>query len=140
MNWLVTGAAGFIGFNLCNYLLSRGHYVVGYDNLSTGYISNIKRLQDCFGDSFLFVKGDLSSFEKLVDIVPHNVHVVHLAAQVSVPKSVTEPDFNLSVNELGFVNFLLFLSKNSSVSCFLFAYLCSASFKILNGTILDEKE
>ena len=56
MNWLITGAAGFIGFNLCKYLLSRGHYVVGYDNLATGYISNINRLQDCFGDSFLFVR------------------------------------------------------------------------------------
>ena len=53
---LVTGGAGFLGSNLCDYLLERGHRVICVDNFETGSLKNIAHLRD---DSFLFVHADI---------------------------------------------------------------------------------
>jgi len=57
MKYLVTGAAGFLGTNLCLRLLAEGHEVVGMDNLSTGTSSNLKKLQ--MENGFSFIRHDV---------------------------------------------------------------------------------
>jgi nucleoside-diphosphate-sugar epimerase len=55
---LITGAAGFLGSNLCDYYLDRGDEVVGVDNLSTGLRENLKHLEA--NDKFMFIKADIT--------------------------------------------------------------------------------
>jgi dTDP-glucose 4,6-dehydratase len=68
---LVTGGAGFLGSNLCDYLLERGHRVICVDNFETGSLKNIAHLR---GDTFEFVHADITNpyeVEGPVDFVYH---------------------------------------------------------------------
>jgi dTDP-glucose 4,6-dehydratase len=68
---LVTGGAGFLGSNLCDYLLERGHRVICVDNFDTGSLKNIAHLRD---DPFSFVHADITApyfIEEPVDFVYH---------------------------------------------------------------------
>lgn len=77
MQILITGVAGFIGSNLAGSLLSRGHKVVGIDNLNYGFLRNIKNLEG--KPDFTFINGDIANPLILKDV---NVDVVvHLASQ-----------------------------------------------------------
>ena len=57
---LVTGGAGFLGSNLCRFLLNKGHYVICLDNLYTGKISNIMDLMS--NENFKFVEWDIQNY------------------------------------------------------------------------------
>ncbi|HNM83091.1 MAG TPA: GDP-mannose 4,6-dehydratase [Mycobacterium sp.] len=110
MRTLITGAAGFIGSTLVDRLLAEGHDVVGIDNLSSGLAANLERAlaRNAPGPRrFTFVKADLQAPE-LVDIVAGtNPDVVfHLAAQVDLRASVTDPQFDARCNVLGTINVL----------------------------------
>jgi UDP-glucose 4-epimerase len=77
MKILITGVAGFIGSNLAQSLLSKGHKVTGIDNLNYGFLRNIKNLED--NPDFKFINGDIANPLILKDV---NVDVVvHLASQ-----------------------------------------------------------
>jgi UDP-glucose 4-epimerase len=84
---LVTGAAGFIGANLCRELASRPEIteIVGLDNLSTGYAANLDE-----GDAQLVI-GSILDRPLLQDLVDRVDAVVHLAARPSVPRSLEDP-------------------------------------------------
>ena len=114
MNVLVTGAAGFIGSNLCMRLLEEqlDTLVVGLDNLNTYYDVNIKqwRLEQLtkFGNRFVFVKGNIADkalVDKLFDEYQPQI-VVNLAAQAGVRYSITNPDAYIESNLIGFYNIL----------------------------------
>ena len=114
MNVLVTGAAGFIGSNLCMRLLEEqlDTLVVGLDNLNTYYDVNIKqwRLEQLtkFGNRFVFVKGnkaDKALVDKLFDEYQPQI-VVNLAAQAGVRYSITNPGAYIESNLIGFYNIL----------------------------------
>lgn len=110
MRTLITGAAGFIGSTLVDRLLAEGHDVVGIDNLSSGLAANLERAlaRNAPGPRrFTFVKADLQAPE-LIDIVAGtNPDVVfHLAAQVDLRASVTDPQFDARCNVLGTINVL----------------------------------
>ncbi|WP_348768050.1 NAD-dependent epimerase/dehydratase family protein [uncultured Bacteroides sp.] len=114
MNVLVTGAAGFIGSNLCMRLLEEqlDTLVVGLDNLNTYYDVNIKqwRLEQLtkFGNRFVFVKGNIADkalIDKLFDEYQPQI-VVNLAAQAGVRYSITNPDAYIESNLIGFYNIL----------------------------------
>ena len=114
MNVLVTGAAGFIGSNLCMRLLEEqlDTLVVGLDNLNTYYDVNIKqwRLEQLtkFGNRFVFVKGNIADkalVDKLFDEYQPRI-VVNLAAQAGVRYSITNPGAYIESNLIGFYNIL----------------------------------
>ena len=77
MNFIVLGAAGFIGSNLCEKLLSMGHKVVGIDNLEYGNLNNIKKIKN--HSSFVFHQKDIIK-SNILDKV-HGEVLVHLASQ-----------------------------------------------------------
>jgi UDP-glucose 4-epimerase len=108
MRILVTGAAGFIGSSLVDRLLADGHQVRGIDNLSTGVAANLEHAFRCNGMSsgrFTFVQVDIQAPE-LTDIVAGtNPDVIfHLAAQVELRASVSDPLFDARSNVLGTIN------------------------------------
>jgi len=84
MNFLITGAAGFLGSNLANFLVREGHQVRGLDDLSTGDPKAISQ-------DVLFTRGDVNDRPKLWTLLQDVDCVYHLAARVSVPESVLYP-------------------------------------------------
>ncbi len=106
--YLITGGAGFIGCNLCKYLVKRKHNVIVLDNLSRkGSESNLKWLKR-FG-KFQFIKGDIRDSLTLDRICKKNKNikaVFHLAAQVAVTTSVINPREDFEINALGTLNLL----------------------------------
>ena len=88
MNFLITGAAGFLGSALANQLAREGHQVRGLDDLSTGD-------PQALAPDIHFTRGDVSDRPKLWTILQEVDVVYHLAARVSVPESVLYPrDYN----------------------------------------------
>jgi len=108
---LVTGAAGFIGFHLCQRLLETGKEVVGLDNLNDYYDVNLKlsRLEMLRGrQGFSFVKQDLSDRQGMASLFEKEGFegVVNLAAQAGVRHSLTHPHTYVQANLVGFLNIL----------------------------------
>jgi dTDP-glucose 4,6-dehydratase len=105
---LVTGAAGFIGSHLSEYLLDHGHSVVGMDNLITGDVANIQHLT---GRDFVFVKHDVTNYINLegpVDLI------FHFASPASPIDYLRVPIQTLKVGSLGTHNALgLAKAKNA---------------------------
>lgn len=102
MQTLVTGAAGFIGSTLVDRLLTDGHSVVGIDNLATGRMVNLDSAHE--SDRFEFVEADIVSSDLDTILGDRKPEVVfHLAAQIDVRKSVTNPEFDAGVNVVGTV-------------------------------------
>lgn len=110
---LVTGAAGFIGANLCLRLLNENKdiKVIGIDNMNDYYDVRIKeyRLDKLNGFSnFEFIKGSIADKELVNQIFESNKIdiVVNLAAQAGVRYSITNPDAYIESNIIGFYNLL----------------------------------
>lgn len=109
--YLITGAAGFIGFHLSKKLLGQGCRVIGIDNLNDYYDVNLKherlRQLEPFAN-FTFVRGDISDKPMMMAIFeefkPHVV--VNLAAQAGVRYSIENPDAYIQSNIVGFHNIL----------------------------------
>lgn len=109
--YLVTGAAGFIGFYLSKRLLEEGCKVVGIDNINDYYDVNLKyvRLDKLKPfENFYFVKGDISNKAMVMDIFTEYKLdiVVNLAAQAGVRYSIDNPDVYIASNIIGFFNIL----------------------------------
>ena len=114
MNIIVTGAAGFIGSNLCERILNddANAVVIGIDNINDYYDVNIKQWRlgqlSKFGERFVFVKGNIAD-KVLIDDVFEKYKpeiVVNLAAQAGVRYSITNPDAYIEANLIGFYNIL----------------------------------
>ncbi|KOF08683.1 NAD-dependent epimerase [Planococcus glaciei] len=109
--YLVTGAAGFIGYYLSKKLLSQGCKVIGIDNLNDYYDVNLKheRLKQLtpFND-FTFIKGDISDKQQIENLFKEHKPniVINLAAQAGVRYSIENPDVYIQSNIIGFYNIL----------------------------------
>jgi UDP-glucose 4-epimerase len=99
MNFLITGAAGFLGSTLANHLAREGHQVRGLDDLSTGD-------PQALAPDVHFTRGDVNDRPKLWTLLQEVDCVYHLAARVSVPESVLYPREYNAVNVGGTVSLM----------------------------------
>lgn len=126
MKILITGVAGFIGYSLCKDLITKGHEIIGIDNLNDYYDVNLKlKRLSLLGISctdirkgqlisseshplFLFVQTDLSDKNATENIFAHYHFdvVCNLAAQAGVRYSIKAPDTYIQSNIIGFMNIL----------------------------------
>jgi len=126
MKILVTGAAGFIGYHLCEKLILTGHDVVGLDNINDYYdvnlkISRLKNLgvegeitenqvikSDKYRSKFNFIKMDLDNRENLANLFRNEKFdiIFNLAAQAGVRYSLEQPFRYIESNITGFLNIL----------------------------------
>lgn len=111
MKFLVTGAAGFIGFHVCQRLLAAGHQVVGLDNLNDYYDVNLKlsRLSLLKSDGqFHFARCELADREGIAALFKQHSfqRVIHLAAQAGVRYSIENPHAYADANLIGHLNIL----------------------------------
>lgn len=116
--FLVTGAAGFIGSNLCEALLNKGCKVKALDDLSTGKQENI----DLFSDNpnYTFIKGDIKDLEVCLKVCEGVDYVLHQAAWGSVPRSLEMPLFYNKNNIEGTLN-MLEAARQNGVKKFVYA-------------------
>ncbi|MCL4430177.1 MAG: SDR family NAD(P)-dependent oxidoreductase [Chloroflexi bacterium] len=119
---LVTGGAGFIGSHVVGRFLTEGYTVRVLDNLSTGKISNI----ECHVNSkaIEFVEGDIRDASTVKKSLEDISAVIHMAALVSVPLSVENPNLTYDINLLGTLN-LLQASLEKHVNKFVFISSCA---------------
>jgi UDP-glucuronate 4-epimerase len=111
MRYLVTGAAGFIGFHVCQRLLALGHKVTGIDNLNDYYEVQLKldRLAQLTVQSqFVFHKLDLADREGMANLFREGQfdRVIHLAAQAGVRYSLENPMAYADSNLIGHLSIL----------------------------------
>lgn len=135
-NYFITGGAGFIGSNYVHRLLQRGEKVTVYDNLSrAGAPKNVAWLAETFGkDAFKLIVGDLRDADLLTESAKEADVIVHLAGQVAVTTSVTNPRDDFEVNALGTFNALeaARLSKKDPI------FIYSSTNKVYGG--MDDVE
>lgn len=101
--YLVTGGAGFIGSNLVDELLKRGHTVRVLDNFATGREENLHHVVDRID----LVRGDVRDADAVDRAVNGVDFVLHQAALASVPRSIADPTANNQVNAQGTLNVLV---------------------------------
>lgn len=102
MRTVVTGGAGFIGSTLVDLLLSDGHYVTAIDDMSRGRVNNLKAALT--SPDFRLVRADIVSDDLHAALREAQPDVVfHLAAQIDVRSSVSNPEHDAAVNVLGTV-------------------------------------
>lgn len=109
---LITGGAGFIGSNLCDYLLNYNPKIIRIlDNLSTGKLNNISHLMN--NKKIEFIYGDISNLEICRKALKNINMVCHQAALGSVPRSVDDPLSSHISNVNGFLNILIAAKENN---------------------------
>lgn len=115
---LITGGAGFIGSNLCEYFLSKQYKVVCLDNFATGHRQNLKNCIE--NPNFKLIDGDIRNIENCNLAVQNVDFVLHQAALGSVPRSINDPITTNQVNVTGFLNMLV-AARDAKVKRFVYA-------------------
>jgi UDP-N-acetylglucosamine 4-epimerase len=118
MKILITGGAGFIGSNLCDYFVSKNYQVFCLDNFSTGHKKNLKAVLN--NPNFTLIEGDIRDYDICVKAVRGVDFVLHQAALGSVPRSIKNPIATNDVNVSGFLN-MLTAAKEAKIKRFVYA-------------------
>ena len=116
---LITGGAGFIGSNLCEFFVNKGHEVICLDNFSTGHMYNIQHLVNN-KTNFKLIEGDIRNFDTCLKATKNIDYVLHEAALGSIPRSINDPITTTDVNIGGFLNMLV-AARDSNIKRFIFA-------------------
>lgn len=132
--FLITGGAGFIGSNLCEALLKRGHFVRCLDDLSTGKAENIQPFLE--NSNFEFIKGDIRDLDTCMNACKNIDYVSHQAAWGSVPRSIEMPLVYEEINIKGTLN-MLEAARQNNVKKFVYA---SSSSVYGDESTLPKKE
>ena len=161
---LVTGAAGFIGYHLCNRLLKNGYSVIGLDNINDYYDQELKfarlsnlgvtkneaekynimsQINPSIG-GFRFIKCDLNDLDNLKKLFEAEKfdYVCNLAAQAGVRYSITNPKSYIDSNINGFHN-ILELCRHNNINRLVYAssssvYGNSENFPLSEGLRIDK--
>lgn len=120
--FLVTGAAGFIGSNLCEAILNMGYRVRALDDLSTGKQANVDLFLN--NPNYTFIKGDIKDLDTCMAACEGVDYVLNQAAWGSVPRSIEMPLFYCANNITGTLNMLEAARKNGVKK---FVYASSSS-------------
>jgi UDP-N-acetylglucosamine/UDP-N-acetylgalactosamine 4-epimerase len=115
---LVTGGAGFIGSNICEYLIRCGAKVRCLDNFSTGKRYNIEGFFK--SENFNCIEGDIRNLKICQSACKDVDYVLHQAALGSVPRSIKDPITSNEVNVNGFLNMLV-AARDQNVKRFVYA-------------------
>jgi len=132
--FLVTGGAGFIGSNICEALLNKGHKVRCMDNLSTGHIENIQPFME--NPDFTFLQEDIRDLEACKKATDGVSYVMNEAAWGSVPRSIEMPLLYEEINIRGTLN-MMEASRQNGVKKFVYA---SSSSVYGDSTKLPKQE
>ncbi len=148
MKILVTGVAGFIGYNLSKLLLEKKYKVFGIDNFDNYYSSKFKfeRLKDLKKNkNFKFNKIDITNSSKIKNFFKNKKFdiIVHLAAQAGVRYSLINPEKYVDVNIFGFLN-IIEQARINNIKNFIYAssssvYGDSKKFPLKENQILNPK-
>jgi len=111
MKYFITGAAGFIGSNMADYLLSKGNEVIGFDNLSTGKKSFLSSTNN--DSNFKFIKGDILNISELTLAMIGCDFVFHFSANADVRFGLNHTNKDLEQNTLGTYNVLDAMRTNN---------------------------
>jgi UDP-N-acetylglucosamine 4-epimerase len=115
-NWLVTGAAGFIGSNLLEELLKLDQRVTALDNFATGKRRNLEEVRSLVGEErwrrCTFIEGDIRDGAVCREACRGADYVLHQAALGSVPRSIADPATSNEVNVSGTLNILVAARDN----------------------------
>lgn len=115
---LITGGAGFIGSNLCEYFLNLGAKVTCLDNFATGHRHNIEPF--LAHPNFTLIEGDIRDLDTCHKACANQDYVLHQAALGSVPRSINDPITSNEVNVSGFLNMLV-AARDAGVKRFVYA-------------------
>jgi UDP-N-acetylglucosamine 4-epimerase len=115
---LITGGAGFIGSNLCDYFIKNGDHVVCLDNFATGFMQNLSGVIN--SPNFTLIEGDVRNFDICKEAAKGIDYVLHQAALGSVPRSLNDPITTNEVNVSGFLN-MLTAARDAGVKRFIYA-------------------
>ncbi|HXN07572.1 MAG TPA: SDR family oxidoreductase [Nitrospiria bacterium] len=122
--WLVTGAAGFIGSHLAEFLLKQDQEVTGLDNFSTGKQENLNQVKNAVSNDqkkrFQFIEGDIQDLSLCQRACGGIDFILHQAALGSVPRSIENPIVSNGSNVTGFLN-LLVAAKEAKVKRLVYA-------------------
>ena len=128
-SWLITGVAGFIGSNLLETLLKNNQKVIGIDNFSTGFQSNLDEVRGNLTNdewnNFNFIKNDICNYDICYESCTNVDYVLHQAALGSVPRSIKNPLDTNKANVTGFLN-IINAAKENNVKSFTYASSSSA--------------
>lgn len=118
-SYLVTGAAGFIGSHIVEFLLTNNaKHVRVLDNLSNGKLSNVEIFKNF--DNYEFIEGDITDLDTCMKACEGMDFVCHQAAVGSVPRSIKNPMATTHSNVDGFVN-MAFAAKENGIKRFVYA-------------------
>lgn len=133
---LVTGGCGFIGCNLADRLADRGDRVLVLDNLArAGVRENAQWLKSRHGDRITIAVADIRDPIPVIDAVREARAVLHLAAQVAVTDSVSDPAADFEINARGTLNVLEAVRLHNSAAPVIFA-----STNKVYGRLIEDSE